>query len=300
MHVTWSEYNTNLKQRGSITFWLCDNLKDIWYPSQKVRGMGKTKIYSEKAIEICLTLRAVFRLPLRQTQGFVESLLEMAGFDLKAPDYSTLCRRSKDFDVVLREFSANEPIEIAVDGTGLKVFGEGEWKVRTHKAGKRRTWRKLHIGVNTATLEIVAAVATEADTADSEVVEDLLAQIDEPISKFLGDGAYDTNACYESCEKRDIEVVVPPRKNAVFNLENAYERNLNVVEMSQCEDRKAWKVKRGYHKRSLAETAMYCLKTIFGDNLRSSLFETQATEMLLRCQAYNRMRKLDIDAAVNI
>lgn len=298
MNITWSEYNENLKQRGNVTLWLCDDLKDVWLSKDKVRGRGKTQIYTEKAIEICLMLRAVFRLPLRQTQGFVESLLQMASIDLKAPNYSTLCRRAKDFDSVLREAAGSGPIEIAVDGTGLKVFGEGEWKVRTHKADKRRTWRKLHIGVNTATLEIVAAVATEADTADSEVVEDLLMQIDEPISRFLGDGAYDTNACYESCEKRNIEVVVPPRKNAVFKPENSYERNLNVVEMSQCEDRKAWKVKRGYHKRSLAETAMYCLKTIFGDNLRSRLFETQATEMLLRCQAYNRMRKLDIDAAV--
>lgn len=298
MNITWSEYNKNLKLRGSLTLWFCDDLADIWHPKEKMRGRGKTQTYSEKAIEICLMLRAVFRLPLRQTEGFVNSLLEMAELDLKAPDYSTLCRRLKDFDSVLREIAGSEPIEIAVDGTGLKVFGEGEWKVKTHKADKRRTWRKLHIGVNTATLEIVAAVATEADTADSEVVEDLLMQIDEPISRFLGDGAYDTNACYASCAKRDIEVVVPSRKNAVFNLENAYERNLNVVEMSQCEDRKAWKVKRGYHKRSLAETAMYCLKTIFGDNLRSRLFETQATEMLLRCQAYNQMRKLDIDAAV--
>jgi len=298
MNITWSEYNSNLKKRGNITFWLCDDLKDVWLSTEKVRGTGKTQIYSEKAIEICLTLRAVFRLPLRQTQGFVESLLEMAGFDLKAPNYSTLSRRAEDFDIVLRAASDTAPIEIAVDGTGLKVFGEGEWKVRTHKVGKRRTWRKLHIGINTATLEIVAAVATEANMADSEVVEDLLIQVEEPVTRFLADGAYDTNSCYESCHKRGIEVVVPPRKDAVFDTNNAYERNLNVVEINQCEDRKAWKVKRGYHKRSLAETAMYCLKTIFGGTLRSRKFAMQATEMLLRCQIYNQMRKLDIDAAV--
>ena len=119
-------------------------------------------------------------------------------------------------------------------------------------------------------------------------------QIDEPVSRFLGDGAYDRNSCYESCGKRNIEVVVPPRKDAVLHQRNAYERNLNVVEIGQFEDRKAWKVKRGYH----AETVIYCVKTVFGSALRSRLFETQATEMLLRCQAYNRMRKLDIDSAV--
>ena len=176
----WSSYNRALVARGSLTVWLDDSFWRSWYdhrPSQR----GAQFVYSDPTIEWMLTVRVLFGLPLRQTQGFIQSLLDLMGLALAVPDYSTLSRRQGQLAVVLpkkQTDSPASPMHLVVDSTGLKVYGEGEWNVRQHGWSKRRTWRKLHVGVNEATGEVVAQTLTSHRIDDASQVVDLLSQVE--------------------------------------------------------------------------------------------------------------------------
>jgi IS5 family transposase len=185
---------------------------------------------------------------------------------------------------------------MVVDSTGIKIFGEGEWKVRQHGVSKQRTWRKLHIGVDEATGEIVAAVATTNNVGDNEVIEDLLEQVEEDIDQVSGDGSYDKRKCYEAIKKRKARAVIPPQKNAKIwrhgnrgGEREARDENLRRIRKV---GRKRWKEESNYHRRSLAETGVFRLKTIFGGSVRARGFEGQAAEMLIRCAALNLMTQM--------
>jgi IS5 family transposase len=245
----------------------------------------------------------VYHLPLRATQGFLTSALQLMGLGhLPVPDYSTLCRRQKTLAVALTRPTPHEPIHLVVDSTGCKIYGEGEWKVRQHGVSKRRTWRKFHVGVDEATSEIVAAALTTNDVADSAMLPDLLNQVEDVIEQVSGDGGYDKRPCYETLRKRQqaqqepLRVAIPPRKGArIWQHGNRREERLARDENLRQErrvGRKQWKQGSGYHRRSLAETAMSRYKGIFGDKLRARVFESQAVESLLRCVALNTMTKL--------
>lgn len=274
--------------------WLPEDIESIWYDDERRSGKGRRRIYSDEAIEICLLIRCVFSLALRQCKGFVRSLFKERGLDLSVPDYSTLCRRQSELEVCLRDQEIADSIDVAVDATGFKVSGEGEWKVRIHKADKRRSWKKLHIGIDIETRLIVTAISTGSDTADTEVFIDLLEEIPETIKKVYGDGAYDSQTAYRYCESRNITPVIPPPENAIFHGRSGpgYVRDMNVVEIGQI-GRKAWKIKQGYHRRSLVESTFSCLKRIFGDRIPSRLNDNQDRDIFLRCKAWNRMQGLN-------
>lgn len=292
----WSEYDQALVKRGSITFWLSDDLAETWrYHGEKQRGSQFD--YSEKAIEIMQTVKNVFHLPNRATEGFLRSVFEMLQVELCVPDHTTLSRRGKGLKIKLPK-KADGHLDIVMDSSGLKIFGEGEWKVRSHGKSKRRTWRKLHVGVDPHSGEIQAAALTTNNVSDSQMVPSLLAQIEQPINHFAGDGSYDKRNVYDSLNQcaPDAVVLIPPRKNArIWQHGNtkaerlSRDENLRAIRTS---GRKAWKQESGYHMRSLAETTMFRLKTIFGDRLSARLLETQVTQALIRCAALNRMTHL--------
>jgi hypothetical protein len=172
--------------------------------------------YSALAITTALTLRAVFRLALRQTEGLVASLLRLPGLDLATPDHSTMSRRGETLPVS-RPRPGSEPLHLLVDSTGLKLCGPGEWLVEKHTTRVRRSWRKLHIGVDADTGQIIAAELTSNDLDDGSQVGPLLEQIAGPVASFTGDGAYDRDDVYrEACQRHpDAAVIVPPRSSAV-------------------------------------------------------------------------------------
>jgi len=292
----WSEYDEALVQRGSITFWLSDDFEQTWlYSGEKQRGSQFD--YSEKAIEIMLTIKEVFRLINCSAEGFVCSVFAMLGVPLPVPDHSTLSKRGKSLKVGLPKKSSGS-LNLVLDSTGLKIYGEGEWKVRKHGYSKRRTWRKLHLGGNPDTGEIVAVVLTENSVSDDAVVKDMLEQIEETLLSCAGDGAYDKRKVYEALNEHspDVDILIPPRKNAHIwqhgnSKEERHKRDENLRHIRQ-HGRKSWKQESGYHIRSLAETIMFRLKTIFGDKLSARLLETQTTQALIRCLALNRMTQL--------
>jgi hypothetical protein len=289
----WTEYNKALCHRGSITFWFDEDAIESWLNRQKSGRRGKPRTYGDACIHTMLTLKAVYHLPQRATYGLVCSLLQLMELNLPVPHPTILSRRASSLEVALPRVNKNEPLHVLVDATGLKVFGEGEWKVRTHGVGKRRTWRKLHIAMNVKSGEILAMAATTNYVSDKEVLPNLLEQITQQIEIVGGDGGYDYVDCYEEIAKRKARALIPPRRTGRLHPkdERLRERDKNLREIRKV-GRKKWKRESGYHRRSLVETAMMRVKTIFGSGLSSRRFHNQATEMGVRCGALNRMTNL--------
>jgi hypothetical protein len=301
----WSQYNAALKKRGSLTIWIEGKESADWYNETLTGKSGASYIYSRTAIQCCLMVREVFKLPLRGTEGFMNSVFALAKIDLKCPDYTTLSRRAKSLDVVYLRSENKTPRHIVIDSTGLKVYGEGEWKVRSHGIGKRRTWRKLHLAVDVDSQEIIAVQLTENSVGDCEVLPDLLDQIDpnDDLEAVGADGAYDTKNCHKVIRERGAKGLIPPQENAVEWPDlpdgSAHPRTVILREINQT-DRATWKEKSGYHKRSLSETAMFRVKQIFGSNLKNRLFQNQITEGYLRIAALNKMTALGMPDSIKI
>ena len=299
----WSDYNQNLVQRGSITLWI--NIEDLgaWKPEDYPKRGGQRQ-YSDGAIQCLLMVRSFFHLPLRATEGFVRSMFQLMNLELGVPDYTTICRRAKFLEVVLPR-QAKGPLHAVLDSTGLKVFGEGEWKVRQHGYSKRRTWRKLHLSVDSGSQEILAVVLSEAGQDDAGVVPELLDQMEEPVAQLSGDGAYDKRKVYQACRERGItRVTIPPRKNArIWQHGNCLApplvRDENLRQIRK-QGRKSWKQESGYHQRSLAETAMFRFKTLFGPDLKSRRMPQQQTEAKVKCAALNRITHLGMPASYRV
>lgn len=292
----WSNYETALVQRGSITFWLSDDFEKTWmYVGEKQRGSQFE--YSDQAILVMWTVKEVFHLTNRGVEGFVRSVFQMMKIDLPVPDHSTLSKRGKELKVKLPK-KRTPRLTIVMDSTGLKIYGEGEWKVRQHGVSKRRTWRKLHVGATPEDGEIQAVLLTENSVSDGGAVETLLQQMEQEIAKFAADGAYDQRKVYDSLNAHspEVDILIPPRKSArIWKHGNTktqrLKRDQNLRSIRK-QGRQAWKKQSGYHVRSLAETTMFRLKTIFGDELSARLIETQTTQALVRCAALNRMTQL--------
>jgi IS5 family transposase len=294
----WSAYNKSLVQRGSITLWINEDVLANWHPEvegKRLRG-GQVQ-YSDQAIECLLMLKAVYRLPYRQTVGFGQSVIDLLGADVRAPDYTTLCKRSADLAMSLPTSNPDEPKHIVVDSTGLKIYGEGEWKVRQHGYSKRRTWRKLHLSVDENTHEIQALALTKAGVDDAEAGKQLVDDTPGEIEQVSGDGSYDKRKFYAACRQRGIKhIIVPPRRDAKIwqhgnSKKEPLPRDQNLRRIRQI-GRKQWKVESGYHRRSLAETAVFRFKIIFGNTLSTRTLPRQITEAKIKAAALNRMTQL--------
>jgi len=292
----WGEYNRALKNRYNITLWFNNEVRAAWF-AEATGERGSPKVYSELAIQCCLTIRVLLHLPLRGCQGFLRSLTALLGKPaLRVPDYTTLSRRGKGLKVVLAVLPKNEDVHLVVDSTGLKLYGEGEWKVRLHGKSKRRTWRKLHIGVDEATGDILVSALTTADVSDGEVLPEMLDEVDAPVTKVSGDGAYDQKKDYAAIAKLGAEALIPPRRGAhIWQHGNSsappLERDETLRRIRRI-GRRCWKLESGYSRRCLAETAVSRYKRLFGDRLHARDFENQTTEAFLALRALNIMTTL--------
>ena len=204
--------------------------------------------------------------------------------------YSTLCRRARRLELSLA--APRKVRHLVIDSSGLKVYGEGEWQMRTHGKQKRRTWLKLHIAMEASTHQITAALITDKDVLDRNAMAGLLEQTESEIERVCADGAYDFEQCYRAIKKREAIALIPPRRDAVIRGKSPFEhRDENVREIRQ-RGRIKWKTTSTYHRRSLVETAFFRLKTIFSDKLRARRMETQSAEAMVRCLALNRISQL--------
>lgn len=296
--TNWRDYNRALVARGSITLWIDDEVLANW----RATG-GKGLRYSDAAMLCALSLRAVFRLPLRQTQGFLLGLKLVLGLTIDIPHYSSFCRRAATLEVPqFTRPAGSEPLHLAIDSTGLKVHGEGEWKVRTHGKDKRRVWRKLHLGVDTATGEIATHALTPSETHDGTELPGLLAQVEGAIAAVYADKAYDSFESHRAILARQAQPVIPPRKGAAIRpppgLKNPTPtRGIAVARIAEI-GRKAWKEETSYHRRSLAETAMGRYKAIIGPRLASRTFDRQEVEAAIGVHCINRFTALGMPVSV--
>jgi transposase len=291
----WPAYNAALIGRGSLTLWVDEDAIRSWRytgPTQR----GAQYHYTDTALSCVLTLRAVYHLALRAAEGLTQSVFALRAVSLPVPSYRTLSRRAAALSVALGALPRSAPLPLVIDASGFKVYGEGEWKVRQHGWSKRRTWRKLPLGVDEATGEIVAAVASEAGVSADDALPDIVVQVEGAISQVSADGAYDKRHCYDALAERGAIAVIPPRRAAQIwqhgNCAGApWQRDENLRAIRQ-KGRRRWKQESGYHRRSLAETTFFRCKTLFGPTLHARAFPQQAAELFIKVAALNRMTHL--------
>lgn len=327
----WPQYNEALKARGSLTIWLDESAIEQWIRQPRAgekRRPGAQVVYSDTAIRSMLTLKAVFHLPLRATEGFVRSIIELGGLSgrLRAPHYSTLSRRAGKLHVDLDvQRTGKGPLHLVVDSTGMKLYGEGEWKVRKHGWVKRRTWRKVHLLVDARTLLAREVTTSGQYGSDSKEFVKLLAGESDPVAYVKGDGAYDTHAAYDAVRARPEHPVAifPPHRERrpgtkprpdrgharaegqrvnpggyrhhIWQHGNSkappLDRDRHVRRMREV-GRRCWKAEVGYHERSLAETEVFRFKGIFGPSLSARSDAVRETEVRIKVAALNRMTRL--------
>jgi len=182
----WAEYDAGLRARGSLTVWFTPEAVAAWAAAPRTTWGGQPS-YSDLAIATALTLRAVFRLALRQTEGLIGSILQLLDLDLAVPDHSTLSRRAETLKLPKpRSGLGCGPVHLLVDSTGLRLCGPGEWLVEKHGTKRRRAWRVLHLATDADTGRIVASVLTDKDADDGSQVGTLLDQVDGPVASFTG------------------------------------------------------------------------------------------------------------------
>lgn len=285
----WSSYNKSLKNRGRITFWLSEDVKSGWYYKASQRPGGK-KVYSPSSIEFCLIMKNLYGLAYRQTAGFVEDLFLLVGLDLKVPSYSQIQRRSGDLEIDIRiKGKSREPLNVVIDSTGLKVYGDGEWKVRKHGWNKRRTWRKLHMGSDEKDLEILSVILTGNNISDHHGGMKIIDEIPEPIKKVAADGAYDKVA-FRQYLCPEIVQLIPPNTKAVLSKKwhgpVLEQRDLAVTRMKEI-GREEWKKESGYHIRSLSEVNMYRYKKRFGGSINARKPKYEQAEVKIKCKILN-------------
>ena len=292
--TNWPEYDAALRQRGSLTVWFTEAAIAAWEAEPRTTPGGRPR-YSELAIATALTLRAVFRLGLRQTEGLIGSILRLLGLDLPVPDHSTLSRRGETLQVPRASTGAG-PVHLLVDSTGLRLCGPGEWLTENNGTRKRRSWRKLHIGVDADTGQIFAVELTTYDVDDGSQVTPLLDQIDRPVASFTADGAYDRDDVYAAVADShpDAAVVIPPRSNAVPTSSSHTEpsqRDRHLAVIAQ-RGRRGWQKASGYNFRALVEADVNRWKQVMGGALRSRTDGRQATEVAIAASVLNRMLDL--------
>ena len=301
--TNWPEYNAGLIERGNVSIWMDEQM--FVPPAEASAQRGRPQAYGDGVIQMLLTLKSVYRLPLRALQGFASSLQRLAFSGFPVPNYSTLSRRAKALRVTLPVLrNAGEAGDLVGESTGLKLFGEGEWEERKHGYSERRSWRKVHLGMDAKTGQVCAVLMTHKDVMDASVLPELLAQVPQEtqIEAVIGDGAYDTKAARAAIAGCGALAVIPPVEGAVHwpvSQAGAPHRNEAIAHISQS-GKQDWKEQSGYHRRSLVENLMYRFKTLTGDRLWARDVNVQDAEVAVRVGIINRMAVLARPKSVRI
>ncbi|MDB6177446.1 IS5 family transposase [Paracoccus sp. Z330] len=290
--TNWSDYNASLRRRGSLSVWFDPEMP--WHAGRSGRR-GHPETFSDSAIQTCLTLKVLFGLPLRQTVGLVASLIEMAGLDWPAPDYSTLCRRQARIRIQNPYRCSGQPLKLLVDRTGIRFRGDGEWLARKHGATRRREWRKVHLAMDTATGDIRGVEFTSSRQGDSPILPELLSQIpaNETVETVTADDAYDTRRCHAAILERGAEPIIPIRRNGRAwkpDCPAAISRN-DILKATGRLGHSIWKKWGGYHARSRVEAQMNRLK-LCGERIMSRDPDRQTAEIQIRIVIMNRCSAL--------
>ncbi len=296
-----AEYDESLRRRGDLMVWISEEALALWAAAPRTTPGGQA-VYSDLAIDLCLTFCMVFKQPLRQTEGLMRSIAGLLGVEITVPHFTTMPRRGNGLSLPPKTASKSaKPVQPVVDSTGLKIFGEGEWLEKKHKAKrKRRSWRKLHLGLDLVSCQIVCSDLTADDIGDPTALPGLLDQIDGPVEKFLADGAYDGEPTVTALTDRFGPLIkvtichIPPPKNAVMSAVTAQNPSIRDQHIAaiEADGRMAWQKSSGYNQRSRIETQIGRWKAVIECKLKARSFENQKTEAKIGVRILNRMTAL--------
>nr|WP_247644796.1 IS5 family transposase [Vibrio cholerae] len=292
----WKQYNQALINHGSLTFWIDEDAISEWKQG-KQNKRGRPRVFSDLAITTALMVKRIFSMPLRASQGFMDSVFQLAQLPLRCPHYSCISRRAKDVNVSFKTKRFSTLLSMLLASRFMvRVSG----KSKKHGTdGKRRVWRKLHLAVDTSTHEIIAAELSLSSVTDAEVLPNLLKQTRRKILEISGDGAYDTRGCHAAIRIKRAIALIPPREGAAF-WERGHPRNLAVGCQKLYGSNKHWKERYGYHKRSLSETAMYRVKQLLGGRLSLRNYNAQVGETYAMIKALNKITGLGMPKTCRI
>ena len=276
--TNWKEYEQSLCNRGYLTLWISPSVIKSWKP-RTTKRRGRQQRFSDRAIETILSLRLIFHLPLRQTEGFVTSIFKLMKLKLAVPDHTTLSRRGKTIrPKISYRLLPQKPLHIIVDSTGLSIHGEGPWS-----SGKkrRRGWRKLHLSIDNEG-KIRSSCVSKWYIKDGNRVSRLLQQIKEPIASFTGDKGYDQSTVYNHVlhHSRDAQIIIHPRSNAVVSDKGKWTHRDKHVQKILDEGVHKWRRESGYYQQSKVENAFYRYKTILGKKLRARTEDSREVETI--------------------
>jgi len=296
----WSHYNESLKKRGDMTIWLSPDVINEWYMKDRIYdGTGTPNLYSDMAILTVHEIRQVFKLPLRQCEGFVNSLFKLMHVDLHCPSYSVLSKRLNKLNLNRpfyrkSHFYTKEITAIAIDSSGLKSFGYEEWHIEKYQIQEKKAYKKLHLVVDNHNI-IQNSELTGSHIQDQSVVNNLINPIDEKVRHVTADSAYDNNPTYKTITKKfpSADIVIPPQKGAMDNKENEFYRNRNILEKKYY-GHMEWQKRREYGKRNNSELAIQRYKRILGNKLHARDFERQKQESIIGCSILNKMMSITL------
>ena len=286
----WKEYEQSLCNRGSLTLWISPSVIKSWKP-RTTKRRGRQQRFSDGAIETILSLRLIFHLPLRLTESFVTSIIQLMKVKLSVPDHTTLSLRGKTIrPEIYYSLSSKKPLHIIVNSTGLSVHGEGPW---ASGKKKRRGWRKLHISIENRG-RIRSSCVSKRYIIDSNRVSPLLQQIKKTIASFTGDKGYDQSTVYNHVlhHSRNAQIIIHPRSNAVVSDKGKWIHRDKHVQKILDDGVHKWRRESGYYQQSKVENTFYRYKTILGKKLRVRTEESREVETILGCKILNRFLEL--------
>ncbi|MCP5489889.1 MAG: IS5 family transposase [Chlamydiales bacterium] len=285
----WHKYNRDLVKRGSITFFIDPNALTE-KPEENKRG--RPRLFSLPLIYLLLVLKIQYRLTYRTLEGFAKSILPHIEPDIFLPTYSLICKRASHMEALLPKLSSRRPKVVLLDTTGIKVYGEGEWKVKMHGASKRRKWVKLHIAIDENTQEIIHFEITKGHEADCKIGPKIIEKLPKPVETVIADGGYDTKRCREAINQIGAKDLIPPRKNSLLSpfmtRRNNALREIKGLGGDQLA-REIWGKLTRYSRRALVETSFSRLKRLYGERFFSKKIETQKIEGHIKCKMLNQM-----------
>jgi len=279
---------------------MTDDVADSWYQADRVYdGTGTPLLYSDMAILIAYQVRQVFKLPLRQSEEFINRLYKLMKLNLRSPSYSVLSKRLTKLNLTqpiyrLAHPNFNKIKSIAIDSSGLQCFENDSWFEFQYCENKRKkNWRKLHITVDDSNI-IQTAVLMTRKAQDGEVVAELIIPMNEKVNHITADAAYDGDPTYQTLNKQFplADIVIQPQNNAVDDKNNAFHRNRNILEI-KCYGRMGWQEKRDYGKRNQAELAFSRYKRILEGN-HAREFLRQKQEAIIGCSILNKMTLVSV------
>ena len=299
----WSQYNKSLINRGSLTFWITEDAIRSWRSTKNTSKVGRPEKYSDSAIQAICMVRFFFHLTLRSTEGFIRSLFTIMQISLPTPSYSQISKRMKWLDLDYKNLSRHKPAHIAIDSTGVKIYGNGEWHVKIHGESKRKKWRKMTLGVCPETHEILFNITSDESFGDPTLFKMAMEHLPRSVREVLMDGAGDSREIYMLAERKRIHLITPPRKGAKYRIGiERSERDENVKMIYEFGNNegalKKWKKIKGYHRRSLVETAISRIKGMLGNTLKSRSLPNQHQEMLIKSLIINKVNMLGLPARI--